>query len=84
MSHPIVDHPALNAVFFGSGYDESWKTEHGEKPLSIWQFKGIKYGKIPARFMQAELNEEFEDIAEAYHYGYIILRHFTNERVKLL
>ncbi|KAF7863066.1 hypothetical protein EAF04_007149 [Stromatinia cepivora] len=66
---PIIDHPSLSTVFFGNAYSDSSGTEYNETALSIWQFNGIKYGKIPARFMQAELNEEFEDITECYHYG---------------
>ncbi|CAD6447384.1 ffdbc64b-3cd6-4d6d-850f-379d78cce0a6 [Sclerotinia trifoliorum] len=68
-THPIIDHSSLGTVLFGNAYGDSSATEYKEIALSIWQFSGIKYGKIPARFMQAELNEEFEDMTECYHYG---------------
>ncbi|KAI9649486.1 hypothetical protein NHQ30_002062 [Ciborinia camelliae] len=69
VTNPIVDHPNLNTVFFGINHDESSGTVYDDNIISIRQFRGIKYGKIPARFTQAELNEEFNVVTECYDYG---------------
>ena len=70
ITSPIVSHPALNTVFFGNRHAASWTTEDDNNSISIWQFRGINYGNISARFMQAELNEKFEEMTECYHHGY--------------
>lgn len=73
VTNPIVDHLTLKTVFRGITHNESSHDVYEDDAISMWQFRGIKYGKIPARFMQAELNEEFENFTDYYHYGYIIL-----------
>ncbi|KAA8572120.1 hypothetical protein EYC84_002040 [Monilinia fructicola] len=55
--------------FRGITHNESSHDVYEDDAISMWQFRGIKYGKIPARFMQAELNEEFENFTDYYHYG---------------
>ncbi|TVY65719.1 Lipase, partial [Lachnellula suecica] len=35
----------------------------------VWQFKGIKYGSIPARFRQAVINETFPAVSDATSFG---------------
>jgi hypothetical protein len=42
---------------------------------SVWQFRGIKYGNIPARFMQATLNESFPNVLDTTNYGCLFQIH---------
>jgi hypothetical protein len=37
---------------------------------TVWQFRGIKHGNIPARFLQASMNERFQLTTDATKFGY--------------
>ncbi|KAL2060719.1 hypothetical protein VTL71DRAFT_9360 [Oculimacula yallundae] len=50
----VVTHPALSCSF--KGLEKSFFETGG---ATVWQFRGIEYGTIPARFQQAILNEKF-------------------------
>lgn len=50
----VVRHPLLSTSFHGL---EREFFDSGATP--VWQFRGIKYGTIPARFQQAILNDQF-------------------------
>ncbi|KAM3068038.1 hypothetical protein ACMFMG_011086 [Clarireedia jacksonii] len=59
MSSPQVTHPSLRTTFRGLY----------PKNKTVAQFRGIKYGNIPARFIQATLKEEFTENYDAINYG---------------
>ncbi|KAH6720641.1 Alpha/Beta hydrolase protein [Leptodontidium sp. MPI-SDFR-AT-0119] len=66
MSEPapvLVAHPALSCVF--QGISKSFFNTGG---TDVWQFRGIEYGTIPARFQQAVLNEHFPSTFNATLY----------------
>jgi len=64
MSKPAIKHSGLSSTFTGL-YPNASERE-------VWQFRGIKYGVIPARFNQATLNEKFPEEYDATAYGYIV------------
>lgn len=61
MSKPKIAHPGLSSTFTGV-YPNPSDNE-------IWQFRGIKFGVIPARFNQSILNEKFAEQYDATTYG---------------
>lgn len=81
MSEPapvLVAHPALSCVF--QGISKSFFNTGG---TDVWQFRGIEYGTIPARFEQAVLNEHFPSTFNATLYRYCfstLLETMTNSR----
>jgi hypothetical protein len=50
---PIIDHPSLHAVLEGT-------EDISAEGLKVSHFRGIPYGKIPGRFVQAELVDEWQ------------------------
>jgi hypothetical protein len=63
--NPIVDHPKLSTLFKGVRHSISTSEQ------DVWQFRGIKYGNVSARFQQSALNEAFAaPIYDATTYGY--------------
>ncbi|PVH83945.1 alpha/beta-hydrolase [Cadophora sp. DSE1049] len=67
MSDPapvVVIHPALSTSFHGLG-----KVFFDSGATPVWQFRGIKYGKILARFQQAVLNSKFPLSHNSTTYG---------------
>jgi hypothetical protein len=64
---PEIYHPRLKTTFRGI-----------QHPLSsveclVAQFRGIKYGIIPARFKQSVLNDDYPDIYDASEHGFAFL-----------
>ena len=65
--NPIIDHPKLSASFKGIRHSGSSPEQQ------VWQFRGIKYGNISARFQQSTLNEAFSaPVYDATKYGYVL------------
>jgi hypothetical protein len=63
LNEPLVKHEKLKTTFHGIRHSESLPIRE------IWQFRGIKYANIPARFKQATLNESFAEFVDATRYG---------------
>ncbi|PMD40957.1 alpha/beta-hydrolase [Hyaloscypha variabilis F] len=62
--NPIIDHPKLSTSFRGIRHSISSPEQQ------VWQFRGIKYANVPARFSQSTLNETFPTpIYDAITYG---------------
>jgi hypothetical protein len=61
---PTIRHETLSTFF--TGLERNFFNTGGS---NVWQFKGIKYGTIPARFYQASMNEKFPTISNATSYG---------------
>jgi hypothetical protein len=67
--YPIIDHPKLSTSFKGLRHSIS----SPEQP--VWQFRGIKYGNVSARFQQSSLNDAFSpSVYDATTYGYVFLK----------
>jgi carboxylesterase type B len=63
--NPIIDHPKLFTSFKGISHSISSSEQE------VWQFRGIKYASITARFQQSTLNETFSaPVCDATTYGY--------------
>jgi hypothetical protein len=62
---PTIRHKLLSTTF--TGLERSFFNTGGS---NVWQFKGIKYGTIPARFYQASMNEKFPPNSSATSFGY--------------
>ncbi|KAE9368039.1 alpha/beta-hydrolase [Stipitochalara longipes BDJ] len=61
---PIIDHPKLSTSFKGIHHSISSSEQQ------VWQFRGIKYANVSARFEQSTLNETFPaPIYDATTYG---------------
>jgi hypothetical protein len=61
MATPEIQHLALNATFKGIRRDD--------QNVPVYQFLGIKYGSIPARFEMAEPMRNFGGVVDASKYG---------------
>jgi hypothetical protein len=64
--YPIIDHPNLSTSFKGLRHSISSPEQQ------VWQFRGIKYGNVSARFQQSTLNEAFlSSVYDATTYGHV-------------
>ncbi|KAJ6148669.1 hypothetical protein N7497_010651 [Penicillium chrysogenum] len=61
MATPEIQHLALNATFKGIRRDD--------QNVPVYQFLGIKYASIPARFELAEPMRNFDRVVDASKYG---------------
>ncbi|KAG0647699.1 Lipase 1 [Hyphodiscus hymeniophilus] len=61
--NPSIYHEELSTTFNGIRHSAS------SSEAEVWQFRGIKYGNIPARFRQSVLNTSFPNSCDTSAYG---------------
>ena len=69
---PVVQHGSLETSFQGVNH------LHGVVPEPVSQYRGIKYGIVPARFRRSRLNKSYPSTCDATQHGYAIILRCVN------
>lgn len=72
-THTFKEHSTLKTRLKGV----AWVSDG----VRVEQFRGIKYGEIPARFQESQIHEipkDDPDMVDCTEFGYVVLHHFLS------